>query len=252
MIDYLFKNLKGTDWELLTDFVSPVFFEVVPTLGMAKVFGSILKDYSSAKEFKNVKTAAAKTLEARVNTRTGKPLQLVDKLSAKTHIHNLSLEDRQEYGSMVLKIYFSQLFADQKTILDLRSSAFNGMMEWAPKPVFYGWSPEFKEGLQKLYSGFYQGNDLLFKAGLEKLNLSHAESVIHGHFGQGNQDAVTFSLDHFKQSLHAVFMSCKNNKTRLHPDFFGLGVYLLCLYENLEGLNCPLDVRLAFKGAVSQ
>jgi hypothetical protein len=252
MIDYLFKNLKGTDWELLTDFVSPVFFEVVPTLGMAKVFGSILKDYSSAKEFKIAKTSAGNTVSLRVKSSSGHSLLLVDKLSGNVNLRHLSLADRQAFGSMVLKIYFSQLFADHKTILDLRGSAFNGMTEWAPKPVFYGWTPEFKEGLQKLYSGFYQGNDALLKTGLEKLNLSHAESIIQGHFGQGSQDAVTFSLDHFKQSLHAVFMSCKNNKTRLHPDFFGLGVYLLCLYENLEGLDCSLDVRSAFIGAVSQ
>ena len=70
MIDYLFKNLKGTDWELLTDFVSPVFFEVVPTLGMAKVFGSILKDYSSANEFTLAKTAAASTVSSRVKARS--------------------------------------------------------------------------------------------------------------------------------------------------------------------------------------
>jgi hypothetical protein len=252
MIDYLFKNLKGTDWELLTDFVSPVFFEVVPTLGMAKVFGSILKDYSSTKEFKAVKSEAAATVAGHVKSRDGKPIQLVDKLSEKINIRDLGLKERQDFGSMVLKIYFSQLFAGHKTILDLRSSAFNGMTEWAPKPVFYGWTPEFKEGLQKLYSGYYQGDDALFKAGLEKLNLTHAESVIQGHFGQGSQDAVTFSLAHFKQSLHAVFVSCKNTKTRLHPDFFGLGVYLLCLYENLEGLNCPLDVRSAFHEAVSK
>jgi hypothetical protein len=252
MIDYLFKNLKGTDWEMLTDFVSPVFFEVVPTLGMAKVFGSILKDYSSSKEFTNVKAGAAITLASQVQSPVAGPLHLVSKLSGQTHVRNLSLEDRQEFGSMVLKIYFSQLFADHKTILDLRSSAFNGMSEWAPKPVFYGWTTEFKEGLQKLYSGFYQGDQELFKSGLKKLNLTHAESVIQGHFGQGSQDAVTFSLTHFKQSLHAVFLSCKNNKTRLHPDFFGLGVYLLCLYENLEGLNCPLDVRSAFNTAVPQ
>jgi hypothetical protein len=248
MIDYLFKNLKGTDWELLTDFVSPVFFEVVPTLGMAKVFGSILKDYASAKEFTNVKTAATVTLEARLKN---SGLKLVDKISAKPNIRGLSLEERREFGSMVLKIYFGQLFADHKTILDLRSSAFNGMTEWAPKPVFYGWTNDFKEGLQKLYTGFYKGDDATLKVGLQKLNLSHAESVIQGHFGQGSQDAVTFSLQHFKQSLHAVFMSCKNNKTKLHPDFFGLGVYLLCLYENLEGLDCPLDVRSAFNALVS-
>ena len=47
MIQTLLKGLRGTDWEMLTDFVSPVFFDVVPTLGMASVFASIAKDYAN-------------------------------------------------------------------------------------------------------------------------------------------------------------------------------------------------------------
>ena len=39
--------LKGTEWEMLLDFISPVFFEVVPTLGMASVFGTVVKDYAN-------------------------------------------------------------------------------------------------------------------------------------------------------------------------------------------------------------
>jgi hypothetical protein len=36
---------------------------------------------------------------------------------------------------------------------------------------------------------------------------------------------------------------------RLHPDFVALGVYLAALYEHLEELDVPLDVRGAFAAA---
>ena len=62
MIEILLKSLKGTDWELLTAFVSPVFFEIVPTIGMAKVFGAIVKDYANTKEFDRVLDTAKETL----------------------------------------------------------------------------------------------------------------------------------------------------------------------------------------------
>ena len=97
-----------------------------------------------------------------------------------------------------------------------------------------------------MYRGFYEGNTSQFKRGLSSLNLSHAEEIFRGHFGAGDQKSVTFKLSEFKKSFHSIFVSCKSNKTKLHPDFFALGVYLVCLYENLEDLNVPLDVRKAF------
>ena len=245
MIEFLLKNLKGTDWEMLTDFVSPVFFEVVPTIGMAKVFGVIVKDYANPREFDRVRETAKDTLK-KINESQGTNFQLVKNLTTKQDHREPGVEERQAFGQLVLKIYFSQIFSKHKSILDLRSSAFNWPSEWAPKPVYYQWSDDFRSGLQDLYRGFYTNNDALLTAGLSKLNLLHAKTVINGHFGEGEQDAVRFSLAHFKKSLHAVFVSCKENKARLHPDFFALGAYLLCLYENLEGLDCAFDVRRAF------
>jgi len=230
---------------MLTAFVSPVFFEVVPTLGMTKVFGAIVKDFANTQEFERVRDAAKGTLE-KVNAKETTTLKIVPQLTQKMSLEALSLAERQAFGHMVLKIYFAQIFSNHKSILDLRSSAFQGRLEWAPKAVYFNWSDDFKAGLRDLYLGFYTNDDARLNAGLLKLNLMHAKSVINGHFGEGEQDSVKFSLGHFKKSLHAVFVSCKKNKARLHPDFFALGAYLLCLYENLEGLDCPLDVRRAF------
>jgi hypothetical protein len=245
VINILFKSLKGTDWEMLTAFVSPVFFEVVPTLGMAKVFGTIVKDFANTLEFERVRDAAKESLD-KVNAKETCELKILAVLTQKKPSGTLALAERQAFGHMVLKIYFAQIFSNHKSILDLRSSAFDGRLEWAPKAVYFKWSDEFRAGLRDLYLGFYTNDDARLNAGLLKLNLMHAKSVINGHFGEGEQDAVRFSLGHLKKSLHAVFISCKENKAKLHPDFFAMGAYLLCLYENLEGLDCPLDVRRAF------
>ena len=225
--------------------MSPVFFEVVPTIGMARVFGAVVKDYRNAKEFDRVRTGANEII-AKINLNQTMKLQIVKNLS---HVHDcreLGMSERQAFGQVVLKIYFSQIFSNHKSILDLRSSAFNDLLEWSPKPVYFEWSRDFREGLQGLYSGFYTNDEQRLNEGLTKLNLLHAKAAIYSHFGEGQQDAVRFSLNHFKKSLHAVFVSCKENRARLHPDFFALGVYLLSLYENLGSLDCSFDVRRAF------
>lgn len=246
MLNYLLRNLKGTDWGMLIEFVSPAFFEVVPALGMAKVFGRILKDYSDAREFARVKNGVSTTVLPRVNL-TGKPsIKLISHPVNGLPAQKLKGKKRKEFGQLVLRIYFTQLFSDEKSLLDIRSSSFDGLSGWGPAPVFYEWSPEFRVALCDLYRGFYQDDDIMYRRGLSALNLQHADEIFRGHFGTGNQDAVTFSLQHLKDSLHGVFASCIENKSRLHPDFFALGVYLLCLYENLETLGESLDVRSAF------
>lgn len=251
MIASVMNRLKGTDWELLTDFISPVFFDVVPTLGMLRVFGRIVKDSTDRTEFRRVRESTHGVLRSKVNPTQEVELQLVETLSANTNLSLLTVDQRRQYGEMVLKIYFAQIFSNGTTILDLRSTAFQFPSEWAPKPVFFAWDDDFRAGLRDLYCGYYTSDDVRLKSGLKSLQLMHAESILRSHFGEGEQNSVRFSLAHFKKSIHAVFVSCKENKARLHPDFFALGVYLLCLYENLESLNCPLDVKKAFQEAVN-
>lgn len=244
MLNYLFKNLKGTDWAMLTEFVSPAFFDVVPAVGMAKVFGRIVKDYSNSNEFNRVKEFTRNQILPGLQEPSGRQLRLVDSHSEQSSINQLKGKRRGDFGNLILRLYFAQIFSGAgKSILDLRSSAFNKIGEWAPAPVFYQWSPDFKSGLQNLYRGFYEEDERLYQSGLTNLGLEHAEAIFRSHFGSGDQTAVTFSLTHLKESLHGVFLSCAENKSRLHPDFFALGVYLLCLYENLENLNVPLNVR---------
>lgn len=248
MLRTLLRNLKGTDWEMLTDFVSPVFFDVVPTMGMASVFARIAKDYANKSEFSTIKQQTRSTFKTLPDIDLKDHLIILDEpLPNKKNITELSAAEKKHLGELTLKLYFSQIFHCQSTILDLRSSAFGRDNEWSPKSLFYTWDKGFLSGICCLYRGFYDDHPTEFSEGLKRLNLSHAAGIFREHFGEGSQDNVTFSLAHFKKSFHAIFVSCKEHRTKLHPDFFALGVYLVCLYEHLELLGLPLDVRSAFK-----
>lgn len=232
MIQMLIKLLRGTDWELLTGFASPAFFEVVPSLGMTRVFMRIAKDYASSSDFDRAFKKAKKALP-KIPRGMG--------------------NDPAVQGRAVLELFFKQIFDFDSAVMDLRSSAFQfnaDKVVWNPKPLFYVWDPEFVLALRKMYRGFYRNDEVEYMAGLEALDLSHAKAAFKSHFGEGDQSSVRFTLASFKKSFHSVFESCKKNGTRLHPDFFALGAYLLCLYEHLEGLDVPIDVRGAFYAVV--
>jgi len=232
LIQTLFKSLRGTDWELLTGFVSPAFFDVVPTIGMARAFGRIVKDYANPGEFEKALKKARKA---------------VPKIPAGTG------NDPAVQGRVVLELYFRQIFDFDSAVMDLRSSAFEfkgDKVLWKPKPLFYAWDQEFVVAMRKMYRGFYRNDEAEYTSGLEALDLSHAKDIFKAHFGEGDQSSMKFTLAAFKKSFQSIFESCKRNKTRLHPDFFALGAYLLCLYEHLESLDVPLDVRGAFDAVV--
>lgn len=227
-MDMFFRALRGTDWEFLATFASPAFFEVVPTLGMARAFGRMVKDYADESAFSSALRKAKKSLPAASPDLSSSPAA---------------------QGAAVLGTYFRQIMQNDVAVLDLRSGAFDfksGKVKWTPKPVFYQWDASFIAGIRQMYRGFYRGDDDAFVEGLEALDLAHAQDIFRTHFGAGDQRSVEFRLEHFRKSFQAIFESCKKNKTRLHPDFFALGAFLLCLYEHLEGLGVPLDVRGAF------
>ena len=240
MIQMLFKTLKDTDWETLSDFVSPVFFEVVPTFGMAGVFTKIIKDYTDNGEFKRVREQVRNRISSKLN---------IDILERSGNNPDFNLTDENEkkaFGEKVLEIYFSQIFFSDVCILDLRKSAFQSPSSWRPNSIYYRWSPEFLNGIKNMYRGFYEDDNTAFRLGLKALDLLHAEEIFRNQFGAGRQEAVVFKLSEFKKSFHSIFLSCKTNRTKLHPDFFALGVYLICLYENLENLDTPFNVRESF------
>ena len=118
---------------------------------------------------------------------------------------------------------------------------------WHPKPIFVEWDTEFLMSMRELYRGFYGGDTARFRCALDFLGLGPAETEIMAHFGTGDQSQVVFRLADFRESFHRVFLACKSNSLRIHPQFFGLGVALVCLYEHLETAEVPIDVRTIFQ-----
>ena len=88
-----------------------------------------------------------------------------------------------------------------------------------------------------------------FAAGIAALGLEGAAPVLRDHFGAGDQRAVQFRTDDFRARFHEVFVRCRDAGQALHPGFVPLGIALACLYDGLEALDVPLDVRDAFERA---
>ncbi len=231
---------------MLADFVSPVFFEVVPTIAMAGVFARIGRDFANQSQFKQVVGAISDQLSASLSLTMMAPADAASGEFPRVARNFSTKADKTKFGEMVLQLYFAQIFRCDTNILDLRSSAFKHESIWCPAAIYYRWSDDFREGIRKMYWGFYHDDQTVFLSGLSILKLEYAADIFRSHFGVGMQSAVTFRLAEFKKSFHAIFLRCKEHKTKLHPDFFALGVYLVCLYENLESLGVPLNVRDAF------
>lgn len=176
----LINLLKGTEWEMLLDFISPVFFEVVPTLGMASVFGTLAKDYTHTVKFAKIKSDTEELLKKChfefVHNSEFHPLKVAV----------MSETQKVEFGEKILSLYFSQFLKRPEAILDLRLSSFGENNLWAPKPIYYRWNSQFLEGMRGLYLGFYSNDRELMQEGLKKLNLAHAENIFSNHFGEGD------------------------------------------------------------------
>lgn len=257
MLKSALNILKNTEWETLTDFVSPAFFDVVPTIGMVKVIKTLTANYADRRKYKEALTQASAALSPTVGIQIGFARPTADQRNEQECIQELSSRDQKTaLGQTVLEIYFAQLFTARTCLLDLRLKSFKidqlQAVSWEPGPIYYTWDSSFQTAIQQMYCGFYQQDDHSFSSGLRALNLEHAEVVFRKHFGVGEQSQVEFKLQDFKKSFHAIFLACKERKTRLHPDFFALGVYLLCLYENLEKIGVPLNARQSFLKATTR
>lgn len=162
--------------------------------------------------------------------------------------------DPHWHGQQVLQLYFAQLGHLDAAALDLRPSRFcaaptlegDVRLRWHPRPLSVTWAPEFIAGIRGLYAGFYRDDPVLFERSAHDLGLSAATDLFRQHFGEDDPSAVEFDLDRFKDHFHQIFVRCREQGARLHPNFVALGIYLGSLYEHLDGLGVPLNVRAAF------
>jgi hypothetical protein len=242
------RLLRGTEWARAADYLSPVFFQVVPTLPMGKRLASLASSYGDRKSFNTVCDILAPKIK-------GLGIQLSHGTKSDQHEptekHTLSAEEEEK----VLTLYFWQLFFADTILLDYRRATFyltdDGQVVWRPKPLFTRFDPKFAQGIREMYQGFYTANWTLFDQALKDLGLLHARDLFIAHFG-ASQSSMRFELSAFRKTFHELFVSCKENRSHLHPDFLAFGAGLFSLYENLEQNGNTFDVGAVFKRATQQ
>jgi len=235
--------VKGTDWAKITEYLSPVFFQIVPPLAMAKKLKEFATGYASANRFKST---CVKIDRALVQSDLG--LRIYGNDNIPSADSGLKAGSGRSHGDVLLRLFFWQLFTLDEAILDLRSTAFplkDDFNNWQPSPLMVTWDPAFIASIRRLYEGFYTSNDVLMDQALAELGITAGKSVLLQHFGVG-QDSHQFSLRAFRATFHELFVTCKHARAKLPADFLAFGGLLACLYEHLETLGGTYDVRAAF------
>lgn len=219
MLKALLKSFRSSDWALALDFLSPDFFDVLPTLAMTRLLGVLSRNSLNTDLIQSTRDLWQKVQAG---------------LDADAEESGL---ERQ--GQLILKLYFAAIVGPRPCFLDLRS---DGFMErrWQPKPWIFSFSPDFVAALGQVYEGFYEDRPQLFQKGLAALHLSHSETLFLDIFGRAKGGSMIFRLQDFRESFHKIFLSCKKHKTSLHPEFLPLGLLLFSLYEHAEKLGIPL------------
>ncbi|MEM9462945.1 MAG: hypothetical protein AAGF11_52880, partial [Myxococcota bacterium] len=223
-----------TDLRRFADLASPSFFEVVPMRSLWSQGRALLASTRDPTGFSELLGRVSDVLG-----RLGVPVVIgtEDESCAEQ-----ATTDPHQRGQWVLQLYFAQLAQLGQAALDLRPARFHArrdrqgtaMMTWSPRPLAVAWDPAFIAGVRGLYSGFYRDDEALFERSADALGLSMATDLFRQQFGTGDQTAVRFELDRFKESFHQIFVRCREHGVALHPNFVALGIYLGGLYEHLD------------------
>ena len=231
--------LAGSDLSMIRDYVSPMFFEVMPARRLTSEARALARARFQSAE------AALRSLSASLppELSTGEAGQL-----------NLDDDGRRRHGQRVLQLYFHQIYTQTTTFLDLRAERFAAtatQTTWSPGWLRISWDPTFIGAIQRLYQGFYADDAAMFSDALSELSLEAARDTFVQHFGDGDQRSVRFERAHFHQTFHQAFQACAQQGGRLHQNFLSLGLMLGCLYAHLEPLEMAFDVRAAHDAALS-
>lgn len=244
------RLLSGGEFGQWASFVTPAFFNVMPTKALWQRFKELAgnardRDLHARVVRERQALLARSSLDITLDG-PGSPAR-AESPRAESQADPLSDEDR---AARVVALYFHQVLHGDTTLLDLRQQAFSSErpLVWRPAAWIARWDPAFIGALRRIYTGFYRDDDGEFRAGLSALNLTSAEDVFKRHFGDG-QRAVRFQVKHFVATFHQVFLRCRDAGTQLHPDFLLLGLYLASMYDHLEQLGVTVDVAAAFERA---
>jgi hypothetical protein len=250
--------LKNSDWAFLLDFVSPSFFKVIPPMELVANATALAKRtrepklYSMAVlDMKNCLTDVMPDLhlvEGTMGQRGAIPS------SAVSNFNQCDAEQKRKVAEHIVEIYFAQILSGKMVLLDVRLSRFaveGSNLYWSPAPLLGLFSEKFLLSMGNLYRGYYGSNPELMKSALKDVGLDWAHDVFIAHFGEGDQTEVKFALAHFVRTFHDVFVRCKAERKSLGGEFVQLGVLLGLMYESLESLGQPVNVRSAFLRAQS-
>lgn len=245
--DVIRRAAKGSSWSHFMDYASPALFEVMPLRALLAQGKEFVSNGSDARRYAKVRENIAASLTAR-----GLDVELGPQQNNAAGLVPADLSEplRRQTGDRILEIYFTQIFAGDETILDLRADSFSASdgskLHWRPKAFYVQWQADFLTGLRDLYAGFYLDDDPRFESGLLQLGLQDSGDALVSHLGSGDQRSVRFETSAFHSSFHDTFMACRDRGVALHRNFLALGIYLVCLYDVLESLDLEFDVRGAF------
>jgi hypothetical protein len=236
----LWSLVKNTQWAPMLDLLSPAFFDVVPARMLFGELRGLTTRYLSESTYRDACDQRSRALE-----HASLPIDLVAAIEKEAD----PVLDASR-GEAVLALYFHQVLGDGPALLDLRRAAFarsdaDQRWRWKPEPAIAVWGADFRRACRDLYEGFYLEDVARFSEGARALGLGEAEAEIRAQFGDTR--VVTFSLADFQKKFHEVFQRCKQTRSKLHPGFLTLGLGLATLYEHLEQIAGPLDVRAVFE-----
>jgi hypothetical protein len=255
--------LRQVELRHLTSFASPAFFDVFPRRALWSQGMAVLANQRNKQGFERCRAERQRALDrAGLRVRVW-PSPLADE-------RELHVPDsiRSAYAHSVLTLYFHQIFAGSSLLLDLSARAVRPArdhvrvsrveardaalvtepsvaLDWRPSAWYVDLTPEFRDGLQLLYRGFYLADDASFDAGAAQLGLTPLRHLFREHFGERVTD-MRFELKHFLDSFQRIFRFCKTHGIELRSDFVLLGACLSTLYENLERLDVRVDARHCF------
>ncbi len=176
-----------------------------------------------------------------------------------TDIHSPGKFGSVEASEKILALYFAQLFSPHGLFLDLGPNHldFNsGGLNYAPNGLWTKFHPQFSQGLQKIYDGFYLENEALFHEGLLTCGLTSPKwpqaekdalaQLFKSHFGASLTSDMSFDLETFKQSFFKVADFMLEKKVVISTDFLYLGIALVTLYSSLESNNSKVNVKKVY------
>ena len=243
----ILRAAKGTTWSQFVDYASPALFEVMPIRRLFAQGREFIANSRDQERFGQTRAQIASALDScDVRVMVSEPDD-----GPIAPLSELAVETRRDVGHRVLEIYFAQLFAAPRAILDLRADAFRctepAELTWSPRSLYVEWKPDFLARLRDVYTGFYLDDESRFERGLVGLGLEQSGDLLLTHLGSDDQRRVRFSTRAFHSSFHEMFLRCRDRGVSLHQNFLALGIYLVCLYDALEALDLEFDVRGAFE-----